>query len=92
MAESKVEDERPSRTAFKSEPKSKNTENEEPIITVIDCFRILFGLLLLSSLLSYFITDGESYLWNYNPYWIRPKALVAKLVRLPPTLHLPHKS
>lgn len=54
-------------------------EDEEPLITVIDGFRIIFGLLLLNCLLSYFIT-GDSYLWNYNPYWIRPKALVAKLV------------
>lgn len=61
--------------------KSKNrTNDEEPLITTIDCFRILFGLLLLNSLLSYFIT-GDSYMWNYNPYWMRPKALAAKLVR-----------
>jgi hypothetical protein len=61
--------------------KSSSTSRPEPPITILDCFRLIFGLLLLNSLLSYFVT-GDSYLWNYNPWWIRPKAIVAKLVRL----------
>lgn len=75
------------------QPKSKSTrkQDEEPIITTIDCFRILFGLLLLNSLLSYFIT-GDSYMWNYNPYWIRPKALAAKLVRCSYVSYITSKS
>ncbi|KJY01251.1 cytochrome b5-like Heme/Steroid binding domain-containing protein [Zymoseptoria brevis] len=61
-----------------SNERSARSSNAEPVITILDCFRLVFGLLLLNSLLSYFVT-GDSYSWNYHPWWLRPKALAAKL-------------
>ncbi|EME47914.1 hypothetical protein DOTSEDRAFT_113808, partial [Dothistroma septosporum NZE10] len=46
-------------------------------LSVVDGFRIVFGLLLISSLLSYFI-NGNIF-WNHNAWWTRPRALAAKL-------------
>lgn len=50
-------------------------------ISLLDILRILGGLLLLSSALSYFITR-ESLFWNYRPSITRPGVLKAWLVRL----------
>ncbi|KAI9842705.1 MAG: hypothetical protein M1837_006990 [Sclerophora amabilis] len=47
----------------------KLTQAEDAVsISVTDVLRILGGLLLLSSVLSYFITN-DSVLWNYRPSW-----------------------
>lgn len=54
-------------------------EEQNRGFSVLDGLRIIVGLLLLNCLLSYFIT-GDSFLWGYKPWWIRPNALVAKLV------------
>lgn len=61
-------------------PSSTRRTKDEPSISTIDILRIIVGLLLLQSLLSYFIT-GDSFVWNYRAWWLRPKALAAKLVR-----------
>ncbi|EME85560.1 uncharacterized protein MYCFIDRAFT_150623 [Pseudocercospora fijiensis CIRAD86] len=57
---------------------STEQTKEENSITFLDGLRILAGLLVLNCLLSYFIT-GDSFLWNYTPWWSRPNALAAKL-------------
>ncbi|KAL8786540.1 MAG: hypothetical protein Q9195_008171 [Heterodermia aff. obscurata] len=56
-------------------------------ISLLDILRLLTGLLLLSSSLSWFIT-GDSLLWGYRPALTRPSRLKAWLVHplLPPSL------
>lgn len=49
-------------------------------VSVIDVLRILGGLLLLNCLLSYFITN-DSVLWGWRPWFVRPNALMARIVR-----------
>lgn len=63
----------------------------ETRITLLDILRILGGLLLLSSALSYFITR-ESLFWNYRPSFTRPDVLRAWLVRPSLPQPLPHPS
>ena len=54
---------------------SKRSQAQETIsLSVIDIIRIVAGLLLLNSLLSYFVTN-DSYTWGYRPWFIRPKVL-----------------
>lgn len=57
-----------------------NDEDGPTRLSVTDVLRILGGLLLLSSTLSYFIT-GESIFWNYRPAFTRPVRIKAWLVR-----------
>ncbi|KAF7193175.1 Cytochrome P450 regulator dap1, partial [Pseudocercospora fuligena] len=67
-----------------ADPKQRDTKSskakieEEASLGVLDGLRILAGLLVLNCLLSYFVT-GNSFLWNYRPWWSRPNALAAKL-------------
>jgi hypothetical protein len=57
-------------------------------LSVLDVLRILGGVLLLSSGLSYLSTSGESMTWGYNAWWTRAREWKAILVRrhLLPTL------
>lgn len=64
---------------IRSEVPEKRKDEDSNGFSVLDGFRIVFGLLLISSLLSYFI-NGNIF-WNHNAWWTRPRALVAKLVR-----------
>ncbi|KAH3954538.1 hypothetical protein HBH98_073470 [Parastagonospora nodorum] len=53
--------------------------------SVLDVLRILGGVLLLSSGLSYLSTSGESMTWGYNAWWTRArewKTLIQREVRL----------
>lgn len=48
-------------------------------LSLLDVLRVLGGLFLLSSTLSYFIT-GNSILWGYRPAFTRPARIKAWLV------------
>ncbi|GIZ46686.1 hypothetical protein CKM354_000980400 [Cercospora kikuchii] len=80
MSDSSSSDEAPARQIAKQTKPKVEFEDPDahPGITLVDGLRIVFGLLLLSGLLSYFIT-GDSVFWGYNAWWTKPKALVAKL-------------
>lgn len=68
-----------------SQPKTSKATVEfedpdaHPGITLVDGLRIVFGLILLSGLLSYFVT-GDSVVWGYNAWWTKPRAVAARLV------------
>ena len=56
-------------------------EDEGPTsLTLLDVLRVIAGLILLSSTLSYFIT-GNSITWGYRPAFTRPVRIKAWLVR-----------
>ncbi|KAF2845932.1 cytochrome b5 [Plenodomus tracheiphilus IPT5] len=57
-------------------------------VSVLDILRVLGGILLLSSGLSYLSTSGESMTWGYNAWWTRArewKKLVTPQVSLTDT-------
>jgi hypothetical protein len=51
--------------------------------SVLDVLRILGGLVLLSSGLSYLTTSGSSMTWGYNPWWTRAREWKTIMVRNP---------
>ena len=65
-----------------SKPKAYLSDPDEgpSRLSLFDVLRILGGLFLLSSTLSYFIT-GNSILWGYRPAITRPARIKAWLVR-----------
>lgn len=50
-------------------------------LSVLDILRILGGILLLSSGVSYLTTSGTSMTWGYNPWWTRAREWKALMVR-----------
>ncbi|KAI9846632.1 MAG: hypothetical protein M1838_001209, partial [Thelocarpon superellum] len=46
--------------------------------SILDIFRLLTGLLILNSALSYFVTN-DSLIWGYKTHWLRPGAIQAWL-------------
>ena len=66
-----------------SKPKAYGSDEDEgpSHLSLLDILRVLGGLFLLSSTLSYFIT-GNSILWGYRPALTRPAQLKAWLVSL----------
>ena len=65
-----------------SKPKAYLSDPDEgpSRLSLLDVLRVLSGLFLLSSTLSYFIT-GNSILWGYRPAITRPARIKAWLVR-----------
>ena len=53
--------------------------DENKPLSTLDILRILLGLLLLNSLLSYFITS-DSFLWGYRPWFVRPQEVMRYFV------------
>jgi len=51
-------------------------------ITVTDVLRILGGLLLLNSAISYFVTSN-SLTWGWRPWWSKTRQLQAYVVQHP---------
>jgi len=94
-----LHDTRPSETESRRGPPppsapprlASDETDPEPGIRPLDILRLLAGLLLLSSALSYFVTR-ESLFWNYRPTLTRPGALKARLVRASPSLPAPSLS
>src|SRR3978361_1088172 len=64
-----------------SPPKSTTTTDEEPedstsrVISPLDLLRVLLTLILASCLLSYYLTSGSSFLFNYNPWFLNVSKL-----------------
>ncbi|CBX99665.1 hypothetical protein IAQ61_005083 [Plenodomus lingam] len=68
----------PTSPAAKDEAELKKAVEEQAVKTsngfsVLDILRILGGILLLSSGLSYLSTSGESMTWGYNAWWTRAR-------------------
>lgn len=57
-------------------------------ISLLDVLRVLTGALLLSSIFSWFVTDGESITWGYKPKSLRWNSLknLFVIIPLPPSL------
>ncbi|KAF2720669.1 putative heme/steroid binding domain protein [Polychaeton citri CBS 116435] len=47
-------------------------------ITLLDVVRVIGGLLLISCLLSYLITN-DSFLWGWRPWFVRPNVILARM-------------
>ena len=77
MAPEEEEEEEKSQNGHRTNGKAtvgmQNKLSQEKIgrIGFLDIIRVLGGVLLLNSVLSYFIT-GDSVLWGYRPWWTRP--------------------
>ena len=55
-----------------SQAQDGDTEDlDNTTLTTLDILRLLLGLFLLSSLLSYFITN-DTFFWGYRPWFVRP--------------------
>lgn len=66
----------PNPTGEKEKAELKQAVKEQAAATsnrlsVLDVLRIIGGIVLLSSGLSYLTTGGESMTWRYNPWWTR---------------------
>lgn len=68
----------PSHSASKPTPYSSDPEEGPSRLSILDVLRVLGGLFLLSSTLSYLIT-GNSILWGYRPAITRPARIKAWL-------------
>lgn len=76
----------PNPTGEKEKAELKQAVKEQAAATsnrlsVLDVLRILGGIVLLSSGLSYLTTGGESMTWRYNPWWTRVSEWRGLLVR-----------
>ena len=75
-------------TATTSEPsRDTNTAPRQPRrtpedrgISILDILRVLVTLIIASCSLSYYITNSESVLWGYRPWYTRWPVLKAYLV------------
>lgn len=66
------------------------SENSPSSFSLVDVLRIVGGILLFSSAISYLSTSGESLTWGYNPWWTRLHEWKNILVcALAPTLLIP---
>ena len=54
-------------------------------ISLVDALRVLSGLVLISCLFSWLITDGESLTWGYRPRLSRWRTFKALFVVPPPS-------
>lgn len=61
--------------------KDKNVEEEVSGISFVDVLRVLSGILLLSTLLSWFVTDGDSFTWGYKSASFKWKNVKLMFVR-----------
>ena len=69
-------------------PKKGTKPDSEKIggIGFLDVLRVLGGVLLLNTVLSYFVT-GDSVLWGYRPWWTRSGPLKTLMVPLSSSFH-----
>ncbi|MCJ1310337.1 hypothetical protein MMC25_004001 [Agyrium rufum] len=91
---------RPTTTSAKANPDIKSAETDPRAtfadgdfvskrIGVLDVLRIIGGLFLLSSALSYFVTN-DSILWGYRPAFTVPAQITAWMVSFFPCLQFAH--
>ena len=78
-------------TSRKSKTYASDQEDGPNHLSVLDVLRVLGGLFLLSSTLSYFIT-GNSVLWDYRPAITRPARIKAWFVSHLHSFSRPQKS
>ena len=77
---STAEDEEPSHSTTTLKAYTSDPDEGPNRLSLLDVLRIVGGLFLLSSTLSYFI-PGNSILWGYRPAFTRPARIKAWLVR-----------
>lgn len=58
------------------------TETSSSGFSVLDVLRVVGGILLFSSGLSYLSTSGTSLTWGYNPWWTRAREWANIFVRI----------
>jgi len=65
-----------------SSPSSSTTTTDQDledttsrVISPLDLLRVILTLVLASCLLSYYLTSGSSFLFNYNPWFLNPAKL-----------------
>lgn len=71
---------KPGSSAIRVSGEKTATSQADTDFGVLDVLRMLAGLLLLSCLLSYFVTN-DSFLWGWRPWFVRPALVVRYLVR-----------
>ena len=72
----------PSGKASKAKSHVEDLDDGPTRFSLLDILRVLAGILLLSTTLSYFVT-GNSIFWNYRPPYTRPARIKAWLVSFP---------
>lgn len=79
---------RSSQSPARTQP-SRNTPNNDHGISVLDIVRVLATLVLVSCGLSYYITNYDSLLWGYRPWFTRWPVMKSYLVLSLRTSSLP---
>ena len=69
-------------TAPRRQPQ-RRTDDDDPFIGVLDIIRVLVTLVIASCGLSYYMTNTESVLWGYRPWFTRWPVVKQYLV-IPP--------
>lgn len=67
-------------TTPQREPQRRTEDEDDHGISLLDIIRIIVSLILLSCGLSYYMTNTESYLWGYRPWFTRWPVMKAYLV------------
>ncbi|KIV81566.1 hypothetical protein PV11_03742 [Exophiala sideris] len=67
---------RPAKGQSSSVPPAVSSQSDEiedrnaRVISLLDVLRVIVTLIGVSCALSYYLTSGSSYLWNYNPWFL----------------------
>lgn len=78
------EGKRDSDTAAQRESHRRTEAEDDHRISLLDIIRVIASVILLSCGLSYYMTNTESYLWGYRPWFTRWPVVKAYLVSWPP--------
>ena len=68
-------------TAPQREPQRRTDDENDHRISLLDILRVIASVIVFSCSLSYYMTNGESYLWGYRPWFTRWPVMKAYLVR-----------
>lgn len=69
---------RPAKGQSSTIPSAQSNEVEDQhtrVISLLDIVRVIATLIGVSCALSYYLTSGSSYLWNYNPWFLNAPKL-----------------
>lgn len=58
-------------TTLQRESHRRTEDQDDHHISLLDIIRVIASLILLSCGLSYYMTNTESYLWGYRPWFTR---------------------